>query len=283
VAEEQEGRRLDDEERRARETTSLHTRRLGGGSSRISIKVPDAVADRLATYLDAFTSPRHDLHDATTHTTTDTTTDTTDTTNSGPGVFGVPGAQAAAADPDLPGARGHEGDRIPAHRRRGQAFAALLEHLDPTRLPEHGGDATTVLVTNGLDALRKELAAADVLTSDEGAISAAQARRLACTASIIPAVLGTTGQVLDLGRTTRLFTRAQRKALRLRDRHCRAEHCTVPAGWCDAQHDRPWSHGGATDLDNGRLLCSWHHHRAHDHRFRADRLPNGDIRFTRRT
>lgn len=38
------------------------------------------------------------------------------------------------------------------------------------------------------------------------------------------------------------------------------------------------SQGGKTDLDGGVLLCSWHHHRIHDH----DRLPSGDIRFRRR-
>ncbi len=176
-----------------------------------------------------------------------------------------------------------EGDRIPPHRRRGQAFAALLEALDPTRAPEHGGDATTVIVTIGLEALRAEVSSAGVITSDHGQISAAQARRLACGATIVPAVLGTHGQVLDLGRGARLFTRAQRKALRLRDRRCRAEGCTVPAGWCDAHHQQPWSSGGPTDLDNALLLCNWHHHRAHDHHYHADRLPNGDIRFTRRT
>jgi hypothetical protein len=31
------------------------------------------------------------------------------------------------------------------------------------------------------------------------------------------------------------------------------------------------------------LLCNWHHHRVHDNGYRADRLPNGDVRFSRRT
>jgi hypothetical protein len=262
VAEAEEGRRLEDEERRARETTSLNTRRLGNGSTRISIKVPDAVADRLATYLDAFTSPRHDANDGRTD---------DEAVAAGPGIFGVPGRDVA------------DGDKVPAHRKRGHAFAALLERLDPATLPEHGGDATTVLVTIGLEQLRRDLAAADVLTADEGSLSASEARRLACTASIVPVVLGAKGQVLDLGASARLFSRAQRKALRLRDRQCRAEGCTVPAGWCDAHHWKPWSDRGPTDLDNGVLLCHWHHHRAHDHRYRAQRLPTGDVRFSRRT
>ena len=37
-----------------------------------------------------------------------------------------------------------------------------------------------------------------------------------------------------------------------------------------------------TDLADGKLLCSWHHHRAHDDRYLYVLLPNGDLRFHRR-
>ena len=32
-------------------------------------------------------------------------------------------------------------------------------------------------------------------------------------------------------------------------------------------------------LDDGELLCSHHHHRAHDARFRLERLASGNVRF----
>ncbi|WP_408898304.1 DUF222 domain-containing protein [Nocardioides sp. R1-1] len=175
-------------------------------------------------------------------------------------------------------------ERVPQHRAYADAFASLLELLDPDRLPEHGGDATTVLVTMTLDQLRAELAAADVIVGDGSeAISAAEARRLACQASIIPVVLGGRSEVLDLGRSRRLHSRAQRRALRLRDRGCRAEGCTVPAAWTEAHHLRPWSQGGATTLDEGIALCSHHHRRAHDRSYTQQILANGDVRFHRRT
>ena len=115
--------------------------------------------------------------------------------------------------------------RLSYPKRMGQAFVQLLESLDPTRLPLHGGDATTLVVTVALDALRADLATADLigaglvpgdhltgdLTGDR--ITAAQARRLACTAKILPIVLGGESLPLDLGRTRRLFTPTQRKAL----------------------------------------------------------------------
>ena len=175
-----------------------------------------------------------------------------------------------------------EADRIPVDRKRGQAFCALLEAIDPKRLPAHGGDATTLIVTVSLDELRKELGTAEFGPADK--LTAGEVRRLACTANIIPAVLGGRSEVLDLGRTSRLFRPAQRKAMIIRDRECRAEGCTIPAAWCEAHHwGRPWAEGGRTDLKDGVLLCNWHHHRAHDPTYDSSRMPNGDVRFSRRT
>jgi hypothetical protein len=238
IAEAYEAEQLAREETRAERNTSLTSRRLGDGSTRITIHVPDSCAARLHTYLEAYTSPRH--HG-----------------------FG-------------------EGDRIPIAKRRGQAFCALLEALDPKRVPAHGGDATTLIVTVSLEELRQELGAGELGPSDR--LTAGEVRRLACTANIIPAVLGGRSEVLDLGRSSRLFKPAQRKAMIIRDRECRAEGCTIPAAWCEAHHwGRPWARGGKTDLKDGVLLCSWHHHRAHDDTFDSSRMPNGDARFSRRT
>ncbi len=175
-----------------------------------------------------------------------------------------------------------EGDLVPPRRRLAQGFVAFLEAADPHRMPLHGGDATTVLVTIDLATLQSGLAGIGLAGQDP--VSAGHARRLACTAQIVPAVLGGTSEVLDLGRSRRLFTPAQRKAMAVRDRRCRAEGCTIPAAWCEAHHaTNPWSRGGRTDLADGLLLCSWHHHRAHDPRYDARRLPDGDYRFHRRT
>ncbi len=174
-----------------------------------------------------------------------------------------------------------DGEPTPYDVRLGQAFCSLLEHLDPGRLPIHGGDATSVVVTIDIDALRTGLGLATTSTGE--VITASEARRLACTAGILPAVLDGNTRVLDLGRTQRLFTPAQRKALAIRDRHCRTDGCDIPAAWCEAHHETPWSQGGTTDLDNALLLCSFHHHRAHDPTYEHTKLPNGDHRYHRRT
>lgn len=253
VGEDEERRALDQEERNARRRTNLTTRRLGDGTTRISIIVPDAIASRFMTYLDAFASPRRHRHPA-------------GRDNDG----GAPGS-------DL----GPDGERIPYSQRLGWAFCAFLEAADPKRLPLQGGDATTVVVTIDLASLRDGLGVA-ALGSEE-TITASEARRLACNAQIIPMVLGGDSQILDAGRARRFYRGASRKAMAVRDRVCRAQGCDIPAAWCEAHHyTDPWAAGGRSDLDDGRLLCQFHHHRAHDDRYLHTELPNGDIRFHRR-
>ncbi len=90
-------------------------------------------------------------------------------------------------------------------------------------------------------------------------LSATALRRLACDAEVIPAVLGTLGEVLDVGRTQRLVTAAIWKALVLRDAHCRFPGCRRMPLACDAHHLQHWADGGATSLDNLVLLCRAHH------------------------
>jgi hypothetical protein len=173
-------------------------------------------------------------------------------------------------------------DRLPAPRRRGEAFCALLENLPINGLPQHGGTATSLMVIIDLEGLRKDTGWAETSTGDR--MTAEQARRLACQANIIPVVLGGKGEILDLGRTRRLFSSAQRKAMALRDRHCTADGCDVPAAWSEAHHfKRPWSQGGKTDLADGKLLCPFHHHRAHDPAWATFHHSNGSTSFHRRT
>ena len=186
----------------------------------------------------------------------------------------------AFAAPRRSGA-GPTADRRPHDRRLGDAFGAFLEAVDPVRLPLHGGDATTVLVTIDLDVLRGGLGTALV---GDAPISAGEARRLACMAGIVPAVLDGASQVLDLGRRSRLFSRPQRKALSVQQPTCRADGCDIPAAWCEVHHaGDAWCRGGRTDLADGLMLCPFHHHRAHDPRYRTDRLADGGVRFHRRT
>ena len=256
----QERRALLAAERRASAATRLTLHVRGDGSVDLRARIPEATAARLRTYLEAFTAPRRAT-----------------TAASGAGTTWAPTATADAGVVDEA-----DGRRVPAEQRRGQAFCALLEAVDPDRLPLHGGTATTVVVTIPLEGLA---AGAGIGTLGDGTrISAGEARRLACGANILPAVLDTDSEVLDLGRTRRLFSTAQRKALAVKQRTCRADGCTVPSTWCEAHHaGRPWGCGGRTDLTDAMLLCSWHHHRIHDDRYLVQDTRDGGVRFHRRT
>lgn len=106
---------------------------------------------------------------------------------------------------------------------------------------------------------------------------ASTARRILCDQGALPIVLGGASEVLDLGRTRRLFSRAQRVALAGKFGGCMFGGCDRPASWCEAHHIDPYDPGGPTDLDNGILLCRRHHMLLHDHGWRIDRVGDGYV------
>lgn len=96
-----------------------------------------------------------------------------------------------------------------------------------------------------------------------GPVDPTMIRQLACEADVIPVVLGGQGEVLDVGRSQRLFSGRLRQAITARDGGCAAPDCSIPAPWCEAHHVQHWQHGGPTSVQNGVLLCSHHHHAVH--------------------
>ncbi len=94
-------------------------------------------------------------------------------------------------------------------------------------------------------------------------LSAGTVRRIACDAAIIPLVLGTNSEPLDVGREHRLVTPAIRRALITRDRGCIIPGCGAPPGHTDAHHLVHWADGGETSLDNLVLACPPHHRAIH--------------------
>ena len=161
----------------------------------------------------------------------------------------------------------------------GGAWCELIEHL-PTR--ELAANGCEILVRINLDALLTGLGTAGLDTGI--AITAREARRLACNAGLVPAVLDGDSMPLDLGRTRRLHSRSQRRALALLHDTCAIAGCQRPFAWCEIHHPHlSWGHGGATDLHNGLPLCGHHHRRAHDPTFNLRHRPDGEWTFHRRT
>jgi hypothetical protein len=171
--------------------------------------------------------------------------------------------------------------RPPTPEAMGQAFCEFIERYPTDRVPNSGGISATVVVLMDLDMLLGRLEKACMLDTGEK-ISPGMARRLACEAGIIPVVLGGDSQPLDVGRKSRFYTEAQRIAMLVRDRRCRAEGCDRTTG-LHAHHKTRWADGGNTNLADGVSLCHWHHNRAHDPNYQTTYHPNGDVTFHRRT
>ncbi len=242
VGEAHEAALLEKEEREARAAARLTMVSDGLGRVHGRFTLPELQGAMLRKALDAYAAPRH---------------------------------LKSADDPG----RGFRADR-PTPERYGQAFQQLLEMLDQKDLPATGGMGATVVVTMTLESLLGGLATASLDTG--GAISAGEARRLACEAGLIPAVLGTRSEVLDLGRTARFHTKAMRLAMAIRDGGCAAEGCDRPPHQTQAHHLTEWSSGGHTNVRDGCLLCDQHHHLIHDSLYLVERLGTGKLRFTRR-
>jgi hypothetical protein len=63
---------------------------------------------------------------------------------------------------------------------------------------------------------------------------------------------------VEVGARARLFTGATRRAVELRDRTCAHPYCDAPAPSCQVDHIVPYTEGGPTTQENGRLLCGFH-------------------------
>jgi hypothetical protein len=161
--------------------------------------------------------------------------------------------EAELLDPSI------DDDRTLAQQRVDALTSMARESLaaDPGAV---GGTAVTMLVTVPLETLQSGVGVAQIAGVDEP-ICAGTARRLAADAQLIPVVLGTASEPLDLGRNARLYSEAQRRALAVRDGGCVWPGCDAPPAWCEVAHLTAWILDGPTDLDNGALMCRGHHHR----------------------
>jgi len=148
---------------------------------------------------------------------------------------------------------------VSLNQRRADALVALVEAVDHHRsAPTLAGDRPTVTVLLDYDKLMAQAAGAGVLP-DGTPLSAGDLRRVCCDANLIPVVLGTHSEPLDVGRANRFVTGPLRKAITVRDRHCQFPSCDTPAHRCDVHHILPWQEGGETNLDNLVLVCPHHH------------------------
>jgi hypothetical protein len=183
-------------------------------------------------------------------------------------------ALRALATPDASGTP-PEARRTMA-QRRADALEALARHALDRGI---GGDELNVRphvsVVVPVEALSPRLdEAVDAGaggTSDQGTLLSAQSvRSILCDAAVRRVVVSPTGQPLDVGRSTREWSGAQRAASAAVDGGCRGPRCDRPFTWTQLHHVDWWSRGGRTDLARGLPLCTHCHRLVHDQGWTID-------------
>ncbi|MGO2485439.1 MAG: DUF222 domain-containing protein [Glutamicibacter ardleyensis] len=169
-----------------------------------------------------------------------------------------------------------EWEDLKPERRRLVGFMALLmsERKPNGSPPEQQAGLAGAQVSVILDWEKLQRNMEDFAVTSSGILlSPGEARTVLCTAGILPVVLNGKSLPLDLGRTQRLFSKAQVRALRAAYRGCSDPGCSMPAQRCEADHLDPWEKGGRTDIKSAVLNCLIHHTARHCGLFQAVKIP----------
>ena len=190
------------------------------------------------------------------------------------------GAESAAVLRSLlsPLAKPQPDDDRTLSERQGDALAEVIGMAaDSGKAPAEGGERPHIAVTVSLETLQTAIGRA---TLDNGQpLTPEQTRRLACDAGIIPIVLNTKSQPIDVGESKRLADKRLRRALAIRDKGCAAPGCARTPHQCHAHHIRHWADGGETRLENLVLVCPFHHRLLHHTEWQVH-MHNGAPVFT---
>jgi hypothetical protein len=71
-----------------------------------------------------------------------------------------------------------------------------------------------------------------------------------------------------------------RHLAQIRHATCTGPGCRSPAANCDFEHNIPYETGGQTCLCNGNPKCRFDHRMKQDPGWKAEQLPNGEVRWT---
>ncbi len=153
-------------------------------------------------------------------------------------------------------------DRTPA-QRRADAFVRICQIALQQGAAGVRAAANVTVVVDWATFTRGGLGLMDGQYS--GPLDPRDVDRLLCDSRISRVITGPDSKPLDVGRSQRAFTDAQRKAIIARDHGCQFPGCEIPSGWCEVHHHTHWKDGGETCLENGCLLCPHHHRYLHRH------------------
>jgi hypothetical protein len=171
--------------------------------------------------------------------------------------------QALIAGLDANTAPPRDGDsRTPRQRRHDALENLCRDWLDNGTTPTVGGEKPQIVLHTDLPALR---GIAGGLHETEGGdiVDVDTLRMIACDCSLTRIVIGPDSEVLDVGRKTRVWSPAQRRAIIARDRRCQGPGCRAKPRHCDIHHEDHWADGGTTSVDTGKLFCRPCHMQEH--------------------
>ena len=158
-------------------------------------------------------------------------------------------------------------DRSPDQRRH-DIFAEIITLAAAAQdAPQLDGTPVTVLVTvtaedldEGDDALSNPGDPIGVMADSQLPVSRRTVERLIDAHGYRTITQTPSGRVTSISSKQRCFTPAQRLAIAAREgARCATPGCTKPHYMLQAHHVDPFRCGGPTHIDNGILLCFWHH------------------------
>ncbi len=152
--------------------------------------------------------------------------------------------------------------RTPTQRRVDALGEICHRWLNAPDRPLVAGERPHVAVVVDLEALQGRAGRRSEF-DHVGPIHPEIVRRLACDASVSRIITQGKSEPLEIGRRTAVVPAPMRRAVIVRDRHCRFPGCDRPPPWCDAHHAEHWADGGVTALSNLMLLCRRHHRLVH--------------------
>jgi hypothetical protein len=184
----------------------------------------------------------------------------------------------AGTDPELPNDIEPEiSEPFSAHRA--DALVLMAESFHRADIATRNGGERCQVVIHVDEPVLKEPHSSGRCECEAGPVIAAQtARRLACDASLVRAVEDENGEPLSVGRKTRSIPPVLRKALQLRDTHCRFPGCTS-RHFLDAHHIQHWANGGETKMENLVHLCKHHHRLLHEGGYQMIHETSGALSF----
>lgn len=185
------------------------------------------------------------------------------------------GAVVQAAVERVGDAQGPEpdGTHLPAHQRNADALVEICS----TAVAQDSDSARANVVVEADVAILNGVGNADI--NGMGPVGPETVKRFLCDARLQVAIVED-GKTIGFGRSVRTFPVPLMKRLRRRDQSCRWVGCQRRR-WLQGHHVEHWVEGGATDEDNGLILCSHHHRFVHEHGWKIKGSVYGALTFIR--